>query len=62
MEHEASVTLQPVPHVFVLVGSIVVHDEMERNFAGELLVQRVQELEKLLMAMALVALANHLPL
>jgi hypothetical protein len=35
---------------------------MERNLSRELLVQSAEELEKLLMAMALEALADHLPL
>jgi hypothetical protein len=39
VEHEARVTLQPVPYMLVLVGSIVVHDEMERDLTRELLVQ-----------------------
>src|SRR5258708_13904880 len=39
VEHEARMTLQPVPHILVLMRSIVIHDEMERDFTGELLVQ-----------------------
>jgi hypothetical protein len=46
----------------VLVGSIVVHDKMERNLTRELLIRSAKELEKLLAAMALVAFADHSPL
>src|ERR1035437_8822815 len=39
VEHEARMTFEPIPHIFVLMGSVVVHDEMERNLPRELLVQ-----------------------
>src|ERR1700676_461259 len=44
------------------MSSIVVHDQMQRHLARELLVQRTQEAEKLLMSMALIALSDHLSL
>ena len=47
--------LQPVPNVVVLMSSIVVHDQMQRYLARELLVQGTQEAEEFLMSMALIA-------
>jgi hypothetical protein len=59
MEYEARVALEPLAHIVMVVSSIVVHDEMERYFAGELSVQSAQKVEELLMPMALITLANH---
>ena len=62
MEYEARVALEPLTHIVMLVSPIVVHDKMERYFAGELSVQCAQKVEKLLMPMALITLANHFTL
>ena len=44
------------------MGAVIIHDEMEGNLTGELLVEGAQELEELLMPMPLLALTDHLPL
>jgi hypothetical protein len=49
-------------HFVMLVVPRVVHDEMELNFAGRHFIQFAQKVENLLMPIAVVALANHLPL
>jgi hypothetical protein len=59
MEYEARVALEPLTHIVMLVSPIVVHDKMERYFAGELSVQCAQKVQKLLMPMALITLANQ---
>jgi hypothetical protein len=61
MKYKARVALQPVTHFAMLVGSRVVQDEMERNFAGKHFIQIAQKVEKLLMPIAVIAWANHLP-
>jgi hypothetical protein len=62
MEYEAWVALEPLTHIVMLVSPIVVHDEMEWYFPGELSVQYAQKMEELLMPMALITLANHFTL
>ena len=62
MEHEAGMTLQPSPHLGMLMSPVVIHDQMQWNLARELLVDGAQEFQELLMAMPLIALTNHLPL
>jgi hypothetical protein len=61
MKYKASVALQPVTHFPLLVGPRVVQDEMEPNFAGKHLIQIARKVEKLLMPIAVIAWANHLP-
>ncbi len=62
MEREPGMAFELIADILALVGSIVVHDQMERNRPGKLLVQKAQKLEKLLVAVALTALADHLAL
>ena len=50
----------PSAHLGMLVGLVVVHDELKVEFRWRFLVNDPQEGEKLLMAMALGALADHL--
>ena len=54
--------LQPSSHLGMLMGSVIIHDKMKGNLPGELLVEGAQELEKLLMPMAFIALTDHLSL
>src|ERR671918_731867 len=62
VRHESGIALQPGLHFRVLVGSVVVHDQMQRDIAGELGVDAAQEFQKLLMAMSLMAFADDLAL
>ncbi len=62
VEHEAGMALQPRSHVRMLMSAVIIHDQMEGNLTGELLVEGAQELEELLMPMPLLALTDHLSL
>ena len=62
MQFEARVAFQPGTNVFMLMRPIVVHDQMQRHLARELLVERTQETEEFLMSVSLIALAHHLSL
>jgi len=53
---------EPSPHVLMLMRSIIVHDDMQRDIAGERLVEGAQELEEFLMPMSLLAVTDHLTL
>ena len=55
VEHEAGMTLQPSPHVGMLMSPVVIHDQMKWNLARELLVDGAQEFQELLMPMPLIA-------
>jgi len=46
----------------MLMRSIIVHDDMQRDIAGERLVEGAQELEEFLMPMSLLAVTDHLTL
>jgi len=50
VEVEARVTLEPRVDVGVLVGAVVVDDQVQLAVAGELAVEVAQELEELLVA------------
>ena len=39
VKHKAWVPLEPVPHLLMVVSSVVIHDEMEVDITRELLVQ-----------------------
>ena len=39
MKYEARVTFQPIPHIGMLESPVVIHDQMERDLAGELLIE-----------------------
>src|SRR6266581_9460214 len=43
----------------MFVSAVVVHNQMQRDFSGELLVQPSKEPQELLVAMPLMALADH---
>src|SRR5882757_10475746 len=62
MRDEPGMTFQPRLHFLVLVGAVVIHDQMERNIAAKLLIEPAQELQKLLMPVALMAFADDLTL
>ena len=55
-------TFQPCLYFRVFVRPIVVHDQMQRDIAGELGIESPQEFQKLLMPVSLMALANDLAL
>ena len=59
---EAGMAFQPGPDVRVAVGAVVVHHQVQGDLARELFVQQTQELQELLVSMALVALSDDLPL
>ena len=58
MQTEARVLCQPGLDVGVLVGLVVVYDQMQVELRRELAVQRAQELEELLVAVTGQALAD----
>lgn len=62
MEFESRVFGQPPLHLRVLVGAIVVEDQVEFLVAIILPIQVPKELEKLLVAVAAIALASHFAL
>jgi hypothetical protein len=51
---------EPRLHAWVLVGRVVVHDDMQREFGRSLDVDLLEETDELLMPMARHAVANHL--
>ena len=60
VEDEARMPRQPSPHLGVLVGGVVVEDDMD-DFAGrDLRLDGVEEADELLMAVALHAATDHL--
>ncbi len=54
VRHDARVALEPGPHVLVRMRPIIVHDDMQRDIARELLVEGAQELEEFLMPVPLI--------
>ena len=50
---------QPLPHLRVAVGAVVVQDQMQRLAGRELPVQPLEEAEELLMLVPLVAFPNY---
>lgn len=62
MRHETSVSLEPALHSGVFVRAIVIHDHVQGHVAGKLLIQALQKLQELLMAVTRVTLANDLAL
>ena len=53
MEHPAGMPRQPLAHLWMLVGRIVVDDGVDRLFHGDLRLDRIEEADELLVAMAL---------
>ena len=62
MNDKAGMTLQPGFDVGVGVGAVVVQHQVQGNLSRELFVQATQELQELLVSMALVALSDDLAL
>ena len=60
MKDEARMLIEPGHDVRMLVGGIVVDDDVDGVFLGALGVDDIQKADKLLMAMALHALAEDL--
>ena len=60
VQMEAWMSSEPGFHARVLVGRVVVHDDVQIEFGGGLHIDRVEEANELLMPMARHALANHL--
>ena len=60
--HEPGIALQPRLHCGMLVRAVGVPDPMQGNIARELGIDAAQEFQKLLMAMSLMAFADHLAL
>ena len=58
MEHPAGVPRQPLAHLWMLVGRIVVDDGVDRLFHGDLRLDRIEEADELLVAMVLHVAAN----
>jgi len=59
MEMEAGMLRQPVLHVGVLVGGVVVDHQVQIEIGGGLPIDDAEEPDELLMAMALRAAADH---
>ena len=59
MQLEPWVLGQPCRHVGVVVGRVVVEDEMNSQTFGDLATDRLQELQKLEVPVASQALADH---
>lgn len=59
MHMEAGPLRQPGPDFGVLVGAVVVHDQVQLQILGHLLVDPSQEAEELLMTVAGLALSDH---
>jgi hypothetical protein len=62
MRHIPGMAFQPRRHFLVLMGAVVVHDQMERNVAGKLLIESTQELQKFLMPVSLMAFTDNFTL
>src|SRR5205823_7183046 len=62
VEDKSSMFIEPLHDVGVLVGGIVVDDDMDRLFLGHSGLDDVEKPDEFLMAMALHALADHLAL
>ena len=60
MQLQARVGGQPPAHRLVLVGPVVVQDDVQGEVGRERAVKAPQELQKLLMSMTPVAFADHL--
>ncbi len=60
MQVVARVLGEPSLDLGSLVGSVVVHDQMNVKLGGQPLFQQAQEAQELLMPMTSVARANHL--
>src|SRR4051812_25246730 len=60
VEGKARVPVQPLTHLWMLVGSVVVEDHVHTFFGRHLRVNGVQEADELLMTMALHTSANDL--
>ena len=59
---EARMPLEPGTHFLVFVSAVVVHDQMQRHIARELLVEPTKELQELLVPVSLMAFAHDLAL
>ena len=62
MRHEARMPLEPALNSWMFMRAVVVHDDMQLQVAGELLVQSFKELQELLMPVSGVAMSDHLAL
>ncbi len=60
MQVEALVLVEPLAHIVVLVGGVIVQDDVDVCALGDLTVDQLQEHEELLVAMTGEALADHL--
>ena len=59
MEGEALVPVEPRAHLRVLVGGVVVEEHVDAFARGHLTLDRVEEADELLMAVALHVAADH---
>ena len=62
MSNETVVPFEPALHSWVFVGAIIIHHHMQPDLAGELRIQTLQKLQKLLVAMARITLTDDLAL
>ena len=55
---EPRMSVKPVFHLGRAMSAVIVHHQMQRRGAGELAVEATEELQKLLVAVALIAVAD----
>ena len=60
MQVKAGIAAQPTFHAWVLVGGIVVHDQVQLEFSRGLVVDALQETDEFLMSVLRHAVANDL--
>ena len=60
MEDKAGVPVEPSPHLGVLVGGVVVEDDVDDLAGGDVGFDRIEEANELLMAVALHAATDDL--
>ena len=62
MQDEPGMPFKPVYDLDSIVRAVVVHHQMQMNLSRELMIYAIQKPQKLLVSMALVALADHFTL
>ena len=59
MRDKPGMAFEPTLDSRMFVGAIIVHDQMQFDLPGELVVELLEKLQKLLVPMPCVALADH---
>ncbi len=62
VHHKAGMSVEPSLHLGGAMSAVVVHDQVQRRLAGKLAIDAAQELQKLLMPVTLVAVADDFAL